>query len=432
MANSNFVVHNGLTVGPTTIDAASGNVNIPAYKQLAIGSVILRDNGDGKLHVRDITDNSDVQIVATLNATSTTQGNIQIGTNHIESTNTNGIISFRPNGTGNIWLSSNVLDIGRGGDITITTGGENTYPGGNLILNPQLGANAAYVKVASTTPSVSYNTGALVINGGVGIAKDLYVQGTVYTANLTATSYFAANVQAPLIYLETSSVYPYNYEIGFYSHFIGGPANVYAHTGLVRDDADGVWKLFSNVAEPAGSQVNWTNAIYDALQVGNLRVNAANGATAIINSGTSGVGNIGASGASFNTVYALATSANYADLAEKYLADAEYEPGTVVHFGGTEEVSQCNEDMCTAVAGVISTAPAYLMNAELEGEFTATVAFTGRVPCKVTGLVKKGDLMVSAGNGRARSEANPKVGSVIGKALANSEGDAVIEVVIGR
>ena len=134
-----------------------------------------------------------------------------------------------------------------------------------------------------------------------------------------------------------------------------------------------------------------------------------------------------------NYLYGEATSAQYADLAEKYVADAELEPGTVVHFGGEKEVSQCDVDHCTAVAGVVSTAPAYRMNDGLEAEQVAMVGLTGRVPTKVTGPVHKGDMMVSAGNGMARAEANPKVGAVIGKALENWEGgEGVIEVVIGK
>jgi hypothetical protein len=118
-------------------------------------------------------------------------------------------------------------------------------------------------------------------------------------------------------------------------------------------------------------------------------------------------------------------------LAENYSADAEYAPGTVVCFGGDAEVTQCNEDGDRRIAGVVSTNPAYIMNNELAGT-KATVALQGRVPCMVIGSVKKGDMMVSAGNGMARAEADPKMGSVIGKALEDSEGNATIEVVIGR
>ena len=158
----------------------------------------------------------------------------------------------------------------------------------------------------------------------------------------------------------------------------------------------------------------------------------------IINGQGNLVGNIGTSSTRFNTVFAntvvaTATSALYADLAEKYVADAEYAPGTVVEFGGSNEVTVCDSDACARVAGVISTNPSYRMNDGLESEFTAMVALTGRVPTQVVGSVRKGDMMVSAGNGCARAEANPQVGTVIGKALADFDGtEGVIEVVVGR
>ena len=153
----------------------------------------------------------------------------------------------------------------------------------------------------------------------------------------------------------------------------------------------------------------------------------------LVNSGANGVGNIGSSTTYFNTVFAKATSAQYADLAEKYTADAAYAPGTVVVFGGTAEVTVNAVDADRKVAGVVSTNPSYTMNSGLEGEHVATIALTGRVPCMVVGPVRKGDLMVAAGLGRARAEADPKVGSVIGKALEDFDGaEGTIEVVVGR
>lgn len=134
-----------------------------------------------------------------------------------------------------------------------------------------------------------------------------------------------------------------------------------------------------------------------------------------------------------------ATSAQFADLAEKYLADDVYEPGTVMQFGGSKEITVASEGT-KSVAGVISTNPGFIMNNDLaaivsDGERTAVLGLMGRLPCKVKGSVRKGDLMVSAGNGFARAEANPQVGQVIGKALEdfNSEdGEGIIEIVVGR
>lgn len=134
-----------------------------------------------------------------------------------------------------------------------------------------------------------------------------------------------------------------------------------------------------------------------------------------------------------NLFIGTATQAQYADLAEKYIADGYYEPGMVVMFGGPAEVTLADNET-SKVAGVISTAPAYLMNSELHDTNVAIVALQGRVPCFVKGSVKKGDMLVSAGDGHAKSAGdNPKIGTVIGKSLADFDGlQGVIEVVVGR
>ena len=133
-------------------------------------------------------------------------------------------------------------------------------------------------------------------------------------------------------------------------------------------------------------------------------------------------------------ITATATTARYSDLAENYLADAIYEPGTVLMIGGEKEVTIAQEET-TKVAGVVSTAPGYIMNSECTGNFVVAIALTGRVPCKVVGTVKKGDLMISAGDGMAKSTGvySPKIGQVIGKALENFSGNmGTIEVMVGR
>jgi hypothetical protein len=171
---------------------------------------------------------------------------------------------------------------------------------------------------------------------------------------------------------------------------------------------------------------------------GAITINSSNAVTAIVNGGTNGVGNIGASGQTFNTAFVKATSAQYADVAEKYTSDSEYDPGTVLVFGGAHEVTLCDADMSNKIAGVVSTNPAYLMNDGIqsdpnEGKFIVSVALLGRVPCKVRGPITKGAMLVSAGDGYARAENLPQIGTVIGKALEDFNGDAgIIEVVVGR
>jgi len=155
----------------------------------------------------------------------------------------------------------------------------------------------------------------------------------------------------------------------------------------------------------------------------------------IVNGQANAVGNIGSSSVYFNRLFAQATTALYADLAENYVGDADYASGTVLDFGGTQEVTISTVDSSKRVAGVVSTNPAHLMNAGVVGKHVVTVALIGRVPVRVTGTVRKGDLMVSAGDGTARAVtiASPKVGTIIGKSLEDFDGDkGTIEIVIGK
>ena len=151
---------------------------------------------------------------------------------------------------------------------------------------------------------------------------------------------------------------------------------------------------------------------------------SANTASAIV--ARDGSGNFSA-----GTITATATQAQYADLAEKYTADADYEPGTVVVFGGDAEVTECDTDHDHRVAGVVSTDPAYLMNSDSDG---VAVALTGRVPCKVTGQVEKGALLVTCGEvkGHAMQALQVEAGRIIGKAIEahESNDEGVIEILV--
>jgi len=157
--------------------------------------------------------------------------------------------------------------------------------------------------------------------------------------------------------------------------------------------------------------------------------------TNVIPDATANNRDLGSSSKTWNVIYGKATSAQYADLAENYLGDANYEPGTVLVFGGEFEVTTTDNKGDTRVAGVVTTNPAHLMNSTLEGDNVIGVALTGRVPCKVIGRVRKGDLIVtSAIPGYGIVDNTPGVGQIIGKALEDKDSDGrdVIEVVVGR
>ena len=188
-----------------------------------------------------------------------------------------------------------------------------------------------------------------------------------------------------------------------------------------------------------------TNAFVDALNVDAdtlddlnstqfLRSDANDTHSGTITPSSDNAVDLGSGSLRYNEVYAVtfqgtASSAQFADLAEKYETAEELEAGTVVCFGGDKEVEACKIPVCHKVAGVISTDPAYMMNSGGEGQY---VALTGRVPCKVTGKVEKGDLIVSSnveGHGMADNNAGP--GRIIGKAVgSNEEGESVIEVLV--
>ena len=126
--------------------------------------------------------------------------------------------------------------------------------------------------------------------------------------------------------------------------------------------------------------------------------------------------------------------ATYADLAENYEGDAEYEAGTVLVFGGEKEVTTTTQMNDTRSAGVVTTNPAYVMNADQTG-IKVCIALAGRIPCKVVGRVKKGDMLTtSATPGCAVKATNPTLGSIIGKALEDKDyGEAgVIQIAVGR
>jgi hypothetical protein len=126
--------------------------------------------------------------------------------------------------------------------------------------------------------------------------------------------------------------------------------------------------------------------------------------------------------------------ATYADLAEYYEGDADYESGTVLVFGGDKEVTTTNMMNDTRLAGVVTTNPAYVMNAEQTG-IKVCIALAGRVPVKVVGRIKKGDMLTtSPTTGYAVKATNPTLGAIVGKALEDKDYSeaGVIQVSIGR
>ena len=169
------------------------------------------------------------------------------------------------------------------------------------------------------------------------------------------------------------------------------------------------------------------NANVGNLNTANAGIIGGNNVTFTTGSNT----NVGTFTGNFSLSAGSRLNATYADLAEYYEADAVYEPGTVLAFGGDKEVTLA-QDGTNKVAGVVSTDPAYVMNMKCQGEHIVALALQGRVPTKVRGTINKGDMLVSGGDGYARPATSPVMGTVIGKSLENFTGEGIIEVAVGR
>ena len=552
MATKNFVVQNGLQVGPLTISATTGditttgNVTLSGSGSLGVSqiakndsSITINDSGTGSTVVINIDGTTETTIDAAgiklpsgdafyingtsvLNATTLGSG---VTASSLTSVGTLGSLTVTGNVTAGNLSGTNIVgtlttasqtNITAVGTIATGTWNATTIAtskggtgltsftsGGALYATSTSALTTGTLPVASggTGVTTSTGTGSVVLSasptftGTISAAEltlsgNLTVNGTTTTINSTTLAVDDKNIvlgdvttptdltadgggitlkgatDKTLNWVDATDAWTSSEHINLASgkaYYINGTSVLSASTlgsGVTASSltsvgtiATGVWQGSSiattytaakvtDVQAGTGVGVSATTgsitvSIGQAVGTGNSPTFAGITVPSITKSGTTGSGDIGQSNNTFATVYAttfsgVSTTAKYADLAENYSADAEYAPGTVLHFGGDAEVTQCNEDMCQRVAGVVTTNPAHLMNSELQGT-KAAIALQGRVPCRVVGQVRKGDMMVSAGNGAARAEANPKIGSVIGKALENFDGqEGVIEVVVGR
>ena len=376
-----------------------------------------------------------------------------------------GVSSVTGNVTGGNILTGGVISATGAIRTAATLSATGNVNGGNVIVNGLVtatgnvaGGNILTAGVISATGNVSGNyfigngsqlTGIASAYGNSDVAAFLAAFGSntvSTTGTVTAGNITGGNVLTGGLISATGNITGGNITLdtavgNIYGHDLSVTGGVYTSsvvsaTGNVRGgnvNTGGLVTATGNVyggnVLTAGIMSSTGNATHGNLSVGTGTVTVGN----IVNSNGNAVGNIGSSSTYFNRLFAQATTALYADLAEIYSADAEYSPGTVVSFGGTQEVTKSVVEGDNRVAGVISENPSYLMNSGLEAEYRAAVALTGRVPTLVIGPVRKGDMMISAGNGWARASATPAMGTVIGKALTNFDGDSgIIEIVVGR
>jgi hypothetical protein len=272
-------------------------------------------------------------------------------------------------------------------------------PTGWILVGPSYtgntGVSGAIVTTITDTTAVSH------------VAVEMYVADSVVGIFSKDTAYTPAVAPAGGGWSGSKQVQPgltMSGNIGGVPQLLQGTANNSLYLGGV---------IASSYVQNAG------NALVVS---GTLTVNSIGNATAIINGAGNALGNIGSSSSYFNQIFAQSTTALYADVAERFAADEIYEPGTVVELGGTAEITRVRIDASDSVFGVISTRPAFTMNGGAgDNDTHPPVAITGRVPVKVTGIVNKGDRLISAGDGVARAAQPGEATSfnVIGRALSS-------------
>jgi hypothetical protein len=292
--------------------------------------------------------------------------------------------------SGNATNVSGVVAIGNGGTGATSDSAARTALGLGTI------ATQAASNVTITGGSISGITDIAIADGGTGAS-------TVVQARTNLGLVLGSDVQP-------------------FSNNLTALAAVTTHGFFVKDSAGTA--LTRSIA--ASGSITVTNG--DGVS-GNptITLSSTPEVSAILKTGTNGSGDIGQSGNRFAVIYGTSTSAQYADLAEKYLADAEYAVGTVMMVGGDAEVTASTWG--SRAIGVVSANPAYIMNDDLEGG--TAIALKGRVPVRVIGAIRKGDRIIASAGGLA-SAGIAHSSDVIGIALeSNSDmSEKLVECVI--
>jgi hypothetical protein len=425
-----------LSNGTTVIDipAANGNATV------SVG---------GTANVMVIT-TTGANITGTLNVTGNTAiDNLEISGNVagnlLPSANVTYDIGSTSRRWNDLWLAGTTIHLGEAEISANSTSVTITNPqGGQTVLtgsSPEISANTVVVTgnitgdyfIGNGSQLTGLPESGLSWTTQANAAPSSPTPGDFWYDAYTGVKYQYINDGTSNIWVDQS------YPTSFSTLAVTGNATIGGHLGVVGNVTGSYF--IGNGSQLTGLPASYSDANVAAylptytgnLAGGNVIVSGTASVGSITKTGSNGVGNIGSNTSTFDTVFAKATSAQYADLAEIYRADAEYKPGTVLVFGGEHEVTVSNISHDIRAAGVVSTEPAHVMNSQAQG---VAVALTGRVPCQVRGPVGKGDQLVNIAPGIAGAIdfAQYRPGCVIGKSLesiADSEVH-VIEIAVGR
>jgi len=248
----------------------------------------------------------------------------------------NASIATTTQGTGAIVVPNGGISVAGAANIA----GTSTH-GGAAQFNSTLGVGGIST-FTNTTNATSALNGAVIIQGGASVAQDLWVGGNIYASNIFGTSQQIITVKDPLVFFDAANTFPYSYDIGFYSNFVGpnsidNTGNVYQHTSLLRDNSDNTWKFVSNIrsAPTAGGLPINSDTIFDPVRAGNLVLVRTDDSTSAITGALQVSGGAGIGGNIFHTGTRLETSAaNYIFASTPTTVDA-FKAATDLEFGAT-------------------------------------------------------------------------------------------------
>lgn len=400
---NNFVSNNFANVG--------GNLNVSANANVT---------GNVNVTANIASNNAAIGNLLTVGANANVTGNLNV------TANANVTANLRSNNA----AIGNLLTVGANANVTGNV---------NITANANITGNLHLTGVAFLSSNANV-TGNVNITANANVGTNLHVTGTAFVganANVTGNVNVTGNIFGANLYQNGTRVFKYTASNTAPTNPVAGDQWYYIASDVlysyINDGTTSQWVDIFDPSFPPSDTAATANTIAQRDLNASLTANIFYG-TGIRNTGANATGNIGSASGYFNTVFAQATSALYADLAEKFETDQVYPVGTVIVIGGEKEATQSTVEHDTKVIGVISDKPSYLMNAGALGQ---PIGLTGRVPCRVIGKVQRGDILVTSeipGVAKVLDPVKHRHGCTFAKALGewNGEGEGIIEVIVGR
>ena len=443
--HSPIVVASGATDNTTSISLIGKNV--PNYGQTIAQNLVSmmqnfasnsEPNGpldgqlwyDTNLRALKVYDNGTPKVIASINTGAATPAGNLIG-DLWWNTNEQTLNVYN----GGAWVSIGPPVINTGAGVIAETILDNTNVARDLL---KVNVGSTLVMIFSKVAFVPKTNlpGFPSINAGITLCSDALIPGNklagnvtslgnvtaanITTGTMTAASVFATTIgnSATAFSGASSAIAGTLTSSALYATTIGN-----ASTTLTGSTVSVTGVSANTVAANTVTATTLTGTLLTAAQTNVTSLGTLSGLTVggtILPSSNATI-NIGSAGSTFNTVFARATTAQYADLAERYHSDEIYPAGTVVKIGGSNEITICDEDASTEVFGVISKNPAYLMNDNQSDPNWLPVVLVGRSIVNVIGTCNKGQYLVSGADGHARAAKEDEVvfNKVIGRSLVN-------------